>query len=121
MGKRTKPARPASRTREAPKPDVNGFMSESVAALISRAVRKGYLISVDDRTKLAVCQSRDLSEIGRNMRTHRDLVWLRDKTGFKFGWMQVDSWTGEILEYSRKDKRTIELISSEFLGRMHDH
>jgi hypothetical protein len=117
MGNRTKPARPASRPREAPpQPDANGFMSKSIGDLISRAVKNGYLISVDDRTRLTINKSNKVAEIGNAMRTHRDLVWLHDKTGFKFGWMQVNSLTGEVLEYSRRDRRTLNLITSEFLG-----
>lgn len=109
------PARPALRARGAGRLESNGFMSKSVEGLISRALTKGYLISVDDRTGLVITESKDLAAIGKAMRTARDLVWIRDKTGFKFGWMQVNSRTGEILEYSLRDRRTAELITSEFL------
>jgi hypothetical protein len=110
------PPRTASRSREATRPDKRRIPSNSLGPMISFAIKKGYSLSVDDRKSLVVYQSRDPLELRKNMRTHRDLVWLYDKTGFKFGWMQVNSLTGEVLDYSKTDKRTIELIASEFLG-----
>ncbi len=82
--------------------------------LIKRILRKGYAISVDDGDDLLVHKSRDPKAISAAMRG-KDLLWLRDRKDYKFGWLQVDSNKGIILDYSLRDPRLADLVAEEFI------
>jgi hypothetical protein len=84
--------------------------------LIRRILSKTYKVSVDDGTDLVLTYSHSLIELRQAMLGTEDLLWIYDKHKNKLGWMKVNSKTGEILNYSERDKRIAELVAGEFLG-----
>jgi hypothetical protein len=86
------------------------------AALVRRILRRGYVLSVDNGKELLLRNSDDINDILAALKTASDLIWVNTSEGSKLGWMKINSKTGEILDYSTRDRRLTDLVADEFLG-----